>query len=86
MVVEIPAIDELRRDYRLTYAEYARRVDALEQLRQADRPDSRVVEDAILAIEMARHAHSAARDRLAERLGAVVVMPRQAPPAALLRS
>lgn len=64
-----PTTDELNRQYRLTYAEYIRQVDLLEQLRHGGQPDSRAVETAIVALESARAAHSAARDRLAERLG-----------------
>ena len=69
MVAENPTLDELKREYRLTYAEYARRVDLLESLRLGGQPDSCAVETAIVALESARSAHSAARDRLAERLG-----------------
>jgi len=69
VVAENPTLDELKREYRLTYAEYARRVDLLESLRLGGQPDSCAVETAIVALESARSAHSAARDRLAERLG-----------------
>ena len=78
MVAENPTIDELKREYRLTYAEYVRQVDLLEHLGSGGQPDScavetAVVEAAIVALESARSAHSAARDRLAERLGGGVL-------------
>jgi hypothetical protein len=66
VVVEIPAIDELKREYRLTYAEYVRQVAAVERLAVSDEPDSREVETAMIALERARRAYSEARDQLAE--------------------
>ena len=66
MVVEIPAIDELKREYRLTYAEYVRQVAVVERLGFTDQPDSREMETAMVALERARRAYSAARDQLAE--------------------
>jgi hypothetical protein len=66
VVVEIPAIDELKREYRLTYAEYVRQVDVVERLGLQVQPDSREMEAAMMALERARQAYSAARDQLAE--------------------
>lgn len=71
MVVEIPAIDELKREYRLTYAEYVRQVDVVERLGLLPgEPDSREMETAMMALERARRAYSAARDQLAEAVQA----------------
>ena len=70
MVVEIPAIDELKREYRLTYAEYVRQVDVVERLGLSGEPDSREMETAMMALERARRAYSAARDQLAEAVQA----------------
>jgi len=55
-----------RREYRLTYAEYVRQVDVVERLGLQAQPDSREVETAMMALERARSAYSAARDQLAE--------------------
>jgi precorrin-3B methylase len=66
VVVEIPAIEELKREYRLTYAEYVRQVDLVGRLELSGQPDSREMERAMAALERARRAHSAARDLLAE--------------------
>jgi hypothetical protein len=73
VVAENPTIDDLKREYRQTYAEYVRQADLLERLGDGGQPDSCTVEIAIVALEAARSAYSAARDRLAERLGGVAL-------------
>jgi hypothetical protein len=78
VVAEFPSIAELKRDYRLTYAEYARCVEALELIRQAGQPASSTVENAVVALERARRAHSAARDLLASRLGGAALADAEA--------
>ena len=60
---------ELQDDYRATWEIFSRRLDELQACVEAD---GRGAETALLAVEKARVAHNAARDRLAEQLlGAV---------------
>jgi len=56
--------------YRATFGEYARELDALQRLMDSVRPNLGEIEAAMQAVESARRAHSAARDRLAEELAA----------------
>jgi hypothetical protein len=71
VVAEAVSIQELKRGYRTTWAEYTLRVNALEQLRRKGLPE----QTAVLALERAHQAHRIARDLLAEALGVIKLKP-----------
>jgi hypothetical protein len=58
----------LRNAYRATFQEYSRKLDTLQSLMSASPTDSGRIDAALLEVEQARIAHSAARDRLAKEL------------------
>ncbi len=62
--------DALKEAYRTTFGEYARRLDVLQRLMDSSNPGGDGVAAAMQAVESARRAHSAARDRLAQALAA----------------
>lgn len=57
------------RAYRSTFGDYARKLEALQRLLEADGPDNGRLEAAMREVETARQAHNAARDLLALELG-----------------
>ena len=58
----------LRDAYRTTFQEYATKLEVLQQLMNAEAPDSVRIDAALLDVEKARVAHSSARDQLAIEL------------------
>jgi hypothetical protein len=59
--------NSVRRAYRTTFGEYARKLDELQRLLDA-RADKHQLEPAIREVERARVAHNSARDILARQL------------------
>ena len=60
--------DSVRRAYRTTFGEYARKLDELQRLLDDRAADKRQLEPAIREVERARVAHNSARDILARQL------------------
>ncbi len=60
--------DTVRRAYRTTFGEYARKLDELQRLLDDRAADKHHLERAIREVEMARVAHNSARDLLARQL------------------
>ena len=57
--------ESVRRAYRTTFGEYARKLDELQRLLDDRAADQRQLEPAIREVEKARVAHNSARDLLA---------------------
>jgi len=57
--------DSVRRAYRTTFGEYARKLDQLQRLLDDRAADKNQLEPAIREVERARLAHNSARDLLA---------------------
>jgi hypothetical protein len=60
--------DALTNAYRTTFQEYARRLDALQNLMNSGTPDAARMDAALLEVEQARIAYNASRDQLAKEL------------------
>jgi hypothetical protein len=58
----------LRDEYRATFREYARKLDALQGLMRTESSGGSHVEAALLDVEKARTAYNSARDQLANEL------------------
>lgn len=61
---------DLQTEYRAAWSAFSRRLNELQTLVEAG--DRTGAQEALLAVEKARLAHNAARDRLAEHLGSEV--------------
>ena len=60
--------ESVRRAYRTTFGEYARKLDELQRLLDDRAADKNQLEPAIREVERARVAHNSARDLLASEL------------------